>query len=68
MTMRRAFALVVTAVLAGLALWNWVVVLLSAPWLAALVWVTVRWGANAVIPNDEAFPSAAELARRRLAH
>jgi len=32
------------------------------------VWVTVRWGANAVVPDDGAFPSAAELARRRLAH
>jgi hypothetical protein len=68
MTMRRAFTLVAVAVLAGLALWNWVVVLLSAPWLAALVWVIARWGANAVVPDDEAFPSAAELARRRLAH
>ena len=68
MTMRRSFALVVAAVLAALALWNWVIVLLSAPWLGALVWVIVRWGANAVVPDDDAFPSAAELARRRLAH
>jgi hypothetical protein len=68
MTARRVFTLAMVVTLAGLAWWNWVVVLFSAPWLGALVWVIARCGADTVVPpSDEAFPSAAELARRRWA-
>jgi hypothetical protein len=55
-------------VVGGLAVWDWIAVVLIAPWVAAVGWLFVRFGANAVIPTDEeAFPSAAEAARRRLA-
>jgi hypothetical protein len=53
---------------AGLALWDWIAIVLVAPWLGAVVWVVARCGLEAVMPTEgEAFPSAAEAARRRLA-
>jgi hypothetical protein len=54
--------------LAGLFWLDSLALLLSAPWVTAIAWVVVRLGLDVAIPGDaETLPSAAELARRRLA-
>lgn len=52
----------ITCVLIAAAPWNWLPLAICSPWLAAVLWVTLR------NPDDDSAvpPSYAESARRRL--
>jgi hypothetical protein len=58
----------VLVLVAVLAAWEPLALLLAAPWLLAVVWVVVRNGLGLLTGEGEPeFPSTAEAARRRLA-